>query len=177
MHTPSFSFLQWHPIINLKLFLVRIFTAGELASTTYHTRLCVYVCLSMCMCLCIWICICANVYVVWVYMPQHICRGQRTICRGWFSLFGMWVQRIDFRLSGVAASAFTCWAISPLSSLSLNLNSRSSSLWSRPLSGFNFFHNNVYFYVWMGICHSAGMSVGGQLQESVLSYYHGGLRN
>lgn len=75
MHTPSFSVLQWHPIINLKLFLVRIFTAGELASTTYHTRLCVYVCLSMyvyvpmymnmymCKCICGCGCTCHSTYV------------------------------------------------------------------------------------------------------------------
>lgn len=75
MHTPSFSVLQWHPIINLKLFLMRIFTAGELASTTYHTRLCVYVCLSMyvyvpmymnmymCKCICGCGCTCHSTYV------------------------------------------------------------------------------------------------------------------
>lgn len=48
-------------------------------------------------------------------MCMHTCHGmQRTTFGNLFSFFYLWVQRIEFRSSCLAASTFTCGFISPV---------------------------------------------------------------
>lgn len=66
---------------------------------TFFLHVCIYVCLSI-------LCVHAG-------MPLTLCGDQRTTCRNWFSPSTLWALGMEVRLSGLAASAFTQWAISP----------------------------------------------------------------
>lgn len=49
---------------------------------------------------------------VCVYVPLHICGGQRTTLRSQFSPSTMWTLGTELRPTGVVKSAFTCGVIS-----------------------------------------------------------------
>lgn len=59
--------------------------------------------------ICLFIYFCA----VWVPAPWDGCRGQRITHRNTLPPFTMWLPGTELNLSGLVASAFTCWDILP----------------------------------------------------------------
>lgn len=45
------------------------------------------------------------------HIPWHTCDGQRATCRSCFFLSTMWFPEVKLRSAGLAASAFTHWAM------------------------------------------------------------------